>query len=154
VNEFRFNTSDLRWIENKGSPRYDYPIDYDIAVLGSQPELGRIDLLIRWAPDSFCHFHRHVAATSTLVIEGEHHVIDVGHDGNEADHDVRPASSYRISGGGDTHMEQGGPEGSLVLFSMHQRSGRLFEVLDRTTHEVIATTTIDTLVELSDALEA
>lgn len=149
---FRFDTSELRWIENKGSPRYDYPIDYDIAVLGSQPDLGRIDLLIRWGPESFCHFHRHVAATSTLVIEGEHHVIDVGDPGDDAERDVRRAGSYRISPGGDLHMEQGGPGGSLVLFSMHEPSGRLFEVLDRSTHDVIATTTIETLVDMANEI--
>jgi len=109
---FRFDTSDLRWIENKGSTRYDYPIDYDIAVLGSQQDLGRIDMVIRWAPNSFCHFHRHVGATSTLVLEGEHHVIDVDDDGNEAEVDVRPAGTYRISPGGDMHMERGGPAGA------------------------------------------
>lgn len=154
----RFDSDDLTWIENKGSPKYDYLIDYDIAVLGSQADIGRIDLLIRWAPHSFCHFHRHVASTSSLVLEGEHHLYEIDDDGNEVDHEVRPAGTYRMGPGGDRHMEQGGPDGSLVLFSMHEPTGRLFDVLDRNTHELIATATIDSLTtlaaELSHAAEA
>jgi len=35
---------------------------------------------------------------------------------------------------------------------MHEPSGRLFDVLDRDSRELIATTTIESLVELSEAL--
>ena len=119
-----------------------------MAVLGSQPDIGRLDLLIRWAPNSYCHFHRHVAATTTLVLEGEHHVIDIDEDGAEGAHDVRPAGTYRIGPGGDLHMERGGPEGSLVLFSLHEPSGRMFEALDDE-HNIFAVTTIESITELS-----
>ena len=136
-------------IPNKGSARFDYPIDYDIAVMGHDRERGRLDLIIRWAPGAYCHFHRHVASTTTLVLEGEHHVIDVDDEGHEGSTDVRPAGTYRISPGGDQHMEQGGPEGSLVLFSMYEPTGRMFDVLDAD-RNVIATATIDSLVKLSD----
>lgn len=150
---FQFDTEHLRWIPNKGGPRFDYPIDYDIAVLGHQADLGRLDLIIRWAPDSYCHFHRHVGSTTTLVLEGEHHVIDIDDDGNETHHEVRPAGSYKTGPGGDMHMERGGPEGSLVLFSMYEPSGRMFDVLDAD-RNVIAVTTIDSLVELAEPAPA
>ena len=35
-------------------------------------EAGRIDST-RWAPDSYCHYHRHLGETICLVIQGEHH---------------------------------------------------------------------------------
>ena len=143
---FRFDTGDLRWIHYEGSPRFDYPIDYDIAVLGHDEDLGRLDLLIRWAPDAYCHFHRHVATTTSLVLEGEHHVIDLNDDGNEVYHDIRPAGTYCSGPGGDVHMERGGPEGSLVLFSMHEPTGRMFEVLDAGCN-ILAENTIESFIE-------
>ncbi len=145
---YRFDTSHLRWLHNGPDQRFDYPIDYDVAVLGSQEDIGRLDLLIRWGPNAYCHFHRHVAATTTLVLEGEHHVIDVDDDGAETTHDVRPAGTYRISPGGDVHMERGGPDGSLVLFSLYEPSGRMFEALDDD-HDIFAVTTIESIVALS-----
>ena len=143
---FRFDTNELKWIHYEGGPRFDYPIDYDIAVLGHQEDVGRLDLLIRWAPDAYCHFHRHVATTTSLVLEGEHHVIDIDVDGNEVHHDVRPAGTYCSGPCGDVHMERGGPEGSLVLFSMHEPTGRMFEVLDAD-HNVLAENTIESFRE-------
>ena len=141
------DTSQLTWKKYTADPRFGYPIGYDMAVLGCQPEIGRMDLLIRWAPDSYCHFHRHIGATTTLVLEGEHHVIDLDDDGNEVEHDVRHAGSYRSNSGGDVHMERGGREGSLVLFAMTEPSGRLFELLDDE-RNVIAVATIESFLEL------
>lgn len=146
IPSFRFDTGDLKWIHYEGSPRFDYPIGYDIAVLGHQEDLGRLDLLIRWAPESYCHFHRHVATTTSLVLEGEHHVIDIDDDGNEVHHDVRPAGTYCSGPGGDMHMERGGPEGSLVLFSMQEPNGRMFDVLDAE-RNLLAETTIESFKE-------
>ena len=143
---FRFDINELQWIHYEGGPRFDYPIDYDIAVLGHQEDVGRLDLLIRWAPNAYCHFHRHVATTTSLILEGEHHVIDVDDDGNEVHDDVRPVGTYCSGPGGDVHMERGGPEGSLVLFSMHEPTGRMFEVLDAD-RNILAETTIESFRE-------
>ena len=72
---FRFDTNDLQWIHYESGPRFDYPIDYDIAVLGHQEDIGRLDLLIRWAPDAYCHFHRHEATTTSLVLDADHNIL-------------------------------------------------------------------------------
>jgi hypothetical protein len=144
--------NELRWVPNPPDQRFGYPIDYDFAVLGCQQDIGRLDLLIRWAPNSYCHFHRHIGATTTLVLEGEHHVIDLDENGQEVAHDVRPAGDYRISPGGDLHMERGGPDGSLVLFAMFEPSGRMFEILDDD-RNLIAPVTIDSLLALSEELD-
>ena len=143
--EARFDLSDVQWTHMEGGPEYDYPIEFDVAVLGSQPDHGTLDLLVRFAPNSHCHFHRHVAATRTLVLQGEHHVFDVGSNG-ETVHKIKPAGTYSQSPSGDIHMERGGENGAIVLFNLHSPTGVLFETLDAD-HNVLATSTIESMSE-------
>ena len=147
-----FDDREIQWTHIEGGPEFDYPIDYWMAVLGYQEENGTLDLLVKWAPDSYCHFHKHVAATSTLVLQGEHHVVDVDADGNELKHSVRPAGTYRHSPGGDLHMEYAGPEGAIVFFALQDPEGRLFDLLDKD-HNVIGTTTIEEFVKQAEELK-
>lgn len=143
--EARFDLSDVHWTHMEGGSEYDYPIEFDVAVLGSQPDHGTLDLLVRFAPNSHCHFHRHVAVTRTLVLQGEHHVFDVGSNG-ETVHKIKPAGTYSQSPSGDIHMERGGEEGAIVLFNLHSPTGVLFETLDAD-HNVLATSTIESMSE-------
>ena len=116
----------LTWIHLEGSPRFDYPIEYWVAVLGAQPEKGRIDFLSKWAPNSYCHFHRHIGETTPT----------------QTIHKVRKPGFYAHTPGGEVHMEYGGPEGTVVFFSCQADNGRLFEVLD-TEENVFAVATIE-----------
>jgi hypothetical protein len=84
---------------------------------------------VRFAPGGHCPRHRHVAPTSTLVLEGEQHLYDVG-PGGEARHRVRRAGDYALSDGGDLHIEGGGERGGLIYLSLHARGGHLFDVVD------------------------
>ena len=129
----------------KGGPEFDYPIEFDVAVLGAQPDHGTLDLLVRFAPNSHCHYHRHVAATRTLVLQGEHNVFDIGSNG-ETVHKIKPAGTYSQSPSGDIHMERGGPDGAIVLFNLHSPTGVLFETLDAD-HNVLAQSTIESMSE-------
>ncbi|MCY4192701.1 MAG: hypothetical protein OXF04_00145, partial [bacterium] len=52
--EARFDLNDLDWTHMEGGPEFDYLVDFDLAVLGSQPENGTLDMLVRFAPHS--HF--------------------------------------------------------------------------------------------------
>lgn len=143
--DFRFDTSHIEWTHLEGGPEFDYPIDYELAVLGSQPDVGSLDLLVKFAPNSFCHYHRHCAATTTLVLQGEQHVFETGDDGATI-HKVRPAGSYARSPGGDVHMERGGPEGALVFFGMQSPTGQLFDLLDAD-RNILVSTTIEELAK-------
>ena len=140
---FRFPTKDIQWIHLEGGPELDYLVDYKIAVLGSRPERGTLDLMIEFAPNAHCHFHRHVAATTTLVLEGEQHVFETTGAGEKL-HKIRSAGDYATSAGGDVHMERGGPEGALVFFAFQTPDGHLFDLLDRD-RNVIGKTTIEEL---------
>jgi hypothetical protein len=140
--EFRYDTRHIEWMHLTGGPEFDYPIDYELAVLGSQPEVGSLDLLVKFAPNSYCHFHRHVAATTTLVLEGEQHIYETSEDG-ETIHKVRKAGAYARSAGGDVHRECGGPEGAVVFFGMQSPTGRLFDLLDEAGNILVTSTVED-----------
>lgn len=123
-----FDNKTLRWIPfSDPDGRFNYPIAYEGAVLSVKDD-GHIDLLYRWAPDSYCHFHRHVAHTTSTVLEGELHVIDYK-DGVAGETRIRAAGDYAAKDPGDVHMEHGGPEGALVLFNLHAPDGRLADFL-------------------------
>ena len=141
--EIRFPTGRIDWIELKESTEPDYPIDYRMAVLGHQIEHGSLDMLVDFAPNSYCHFHRHMAHTTTLVLKGEQHLYEIKDDG-EAVLKVRKAGEYARSAAGEAHRECGGPEGALVYFSFQQTAGHLFDLLGPDL-SVIAKSTIEEL---------
>ena len=117
----------LRWKHFTGSDKFDYPIDYWSALLNARAD-GHVDFLYRWAPNSYCHFHRHSAHTTSLVLEGQLHVVDIDPEsGEELSSRVRTAGDHAHKAPGDVHMERGGPEGALVLFSLYAPDGLLAE---------------------------
>jgi len=136
-----YKTDNIEWMRIKGSPRFDYPIDYWVAVLGVQPETGQIDFLSKWEPNAYCHYHRHLGSTTLLVLEGEHHVVEKT--ATETVHKVRTPGFFARNPGGDVHMEYGGPQGAVVFFSIQAvEDGKLFDVMDAAGN-VLVTATID-----------
>jgi len=134
---------DLKWIHfTDEDNRYDYPIDYAGAVLAVKDD-GHIDLLYRWKPNAYCHFHRHVAHTTSTVLEGELHVIDF-ENGVAGAKRIRTAGDYAAKDPGDVHMEHGGPVGALVLFNLYAPDGKLADFLGPN-GETLTTTTIEDL---------
>ena len=56
------------------------------------------------------------------------HVIDIDPEsGEELSSRLRTARDYAHKAPGDVHMERGGPEGALVLFSLYATDGLLSE---------------------------
>ncbi len=127
---YQFDGDKIDWTLTD-DPTQPYPCRYWISILGADPETGRLDLIVKWPPNSYCHFHRHVADTAILVLEGEQHVVEIHDDGSEGEHKVRPAGTYLMSKGGEAHMEYGGPEGATVFFSLYAGDGPVFETLDK-----------------------
>src|SRR5262245_12321827 len=126
---YHFDARQVKWIHVVEPRDARYPIDHEYAVLGGNPKTGVLDMLVRFAPGGHCPPHRHVAATSTLVLEGEQHLYDTLPSG-EPRHRVRCAGEYALSDGGDLHVEGGGPDGGMIYLSMHARDGHLFDVVD------------------------
>lgn len=124
-----FDNENLKWRRFVGDENVDYPIDYEAALLSIRDD-GRVDFLYRWAPNSYCHFHRHTADTTSVVLAGELHVIDIDPDtGAELSTKIRKAGDYAAKEPGDVHMERGGPEGALVLFKLKAVNNSLAESL-------------------------
>lgn len=127
---YNFDSNHIDWT-HVVDDEVGYHCDYKTAVLGADPSTGRLDLIVKWAPNSYCHFHRHVADTTILVLEGEQHITEFAADGTEGAKKIRPAGTYASSPGGDAHMERGGPDGALIFFALQAADGKLFEMLDR-----------------------
>lgn len=124
-----FDNKKLRWKRFVGGDQFDYPIDYSAALLQAYDD-GHVDLLYWWAPNAYCHFHRHTARTTSTVLAGELHVIDIDPEtGEETHRRIRKAGDYACKEPGDVHMELGGPEGALVLFNLFNPEGLLAESL-------------------------
>ena len=126
------DNSNLKWKKYDEGNEFGYPINYSDAIL-SATEDGRLEILVKWEPNCFCHFHRHTAETSSVVLQGELHVTDIDADtGKETRKRVRKVGDFVHKEPGDLHMEQGGPEGALVLFSIYspEGEGSLAEALD------------------------
>lgn len=133
-----FDLSTVEWFPYQGSPKFDYPIDYAASVVDADVARGRIDFLVRWAPNSYCHYHRHLGSTAAVVIEGEQHLTETRE--FETVTKVRTAGFKGQVPNGETHMECAGPDGLTMLFSTHAPDGRLFEVLDDAGNVLAAST--------------
>ena len=105
----------------------DFLIDFEYSLLGYDRDTGRLDMLLRYAPNGHCRRHRHLAATATLVLEGEQFLVEGLPDGT-VKHVHRKAGDYALSpADAQPHDEFGGPEGGTVLLSMSAPDGQLFE---------------------------
>ena len=98
------------------------------AIVDIDADHGTVDLVVKFGPNSMAPNHRHVAAFSSLVLEGSHHVYEVDENGNTTT-DVRPAGTYRRSASGGVHKEGGGPEGAVVWFNLRPDADGLYEIL-------------------------
>ena len=141
------NNENLKWRRYTEGDAFDYPIDYSDAVRDVRED-GRLEILVKWEPNCYCHFHRHTAETSSLVLEGELLVTDIDIEtGKEIGQRVRVAGDFVHKQPGDVHMEQGGANGALVLFNIYAPSeeGKLVESLEKD-GSVTSTSTIEKIL--------
>ncbi|MEQ8230653.1 MAG: hypothetical protein RLW61_15920 [Gammaproteobacteria bacterium] len=136
-----FDLASAEWMLLRGGSEFDYPIDYAYAVASADPAKGRIELLVRWEPDAYCHYHRHLGTTTATVLAGEQHIIEERP--HETVHKLRKAGFQGPVADGDVHMEHAGPEGLTMLFSVHAPDGRLFDLLDGDGNTLLEVTIAD-----------
>jgi len=136
----RLGSNHLDWQQLKGSPQFDYPIDYSVAVIRADRATGLIEFIAKWAPNSYCHYHRHLGRTSSWVIQGEHHLVETTE--TQILHKTRKPGFRGHSPAGEIHMEYGASEGSTVLFLCEAVDGGLFDIVAKDGN-VIATATLE-----------
>ncbi len=128
-----FDPKSVEWRRVSDLSDKAYPVDFEYSLLGYDLATGRLDMLLRYAPgSSHCRRHRHVAATATLVLEGEQFVTDVLPDGSLGSTVHRRKGDYALAAGdAHPHNEHGGEGGGTVLLSLSTGpDGVLFEYLD------------------------
>ena len=82
----------------------------------------------------------------TFVIQGEHRLYHA----NGELKDVRPTGSYTVSPPGDEpHREGGGDQDVVVLFTIYDREGPLYEILDDDSN-IVATLSTNDFVNFYD----
>jgi len=122
------NLDDVEWRRIRSPERVAYRVDFEYSLLGHDISSGRLDMLLRYAPNfGHCRRHRHVASTMTLVLEGEQHLIE--QDGDGVEHTIsRKKGDYALTkADASPHLEHGGKSGGVVLLSMLALDGILFE---------------------------
>lgn len=127
---------DVEWRRIRDPERTTYRVDFEYSLLGHDISSGRLDMLLRYAPDfGHCRRHRHVASTMTLVLEGEQHLVEQGADG--AEHTIsRKKGDYALAkADARPHLEHGGRSGGIVLLSMVALDGILFEYFGETPND-------------------
>ena len=128
-----FDPAHVEWRRVTDPATTEYKVDFEFSLLGYDLESGRLDMLLRYGRDyGHCRRHRHVAATATLVLEGEQQVTDIRPDGSLAATVCRKKGDYALAAAdAHPHNECGGADGGTVLLSMHAGvDGVLFEYFD------------------------
>jgi hypothetical protein len=136
----RLRSNHLDWQDLKGSPQFDYQIDYAVAVIRTDRASGQIEFLAKWAPNAYCHYHRHLGRTSSWVIQGEHHLVETTD--TQILNKTRKPGFQGQSPAGEIHMEYGGAEGSTVLFLCEAVDGNLFDIVAKD-GTLLATATLE-----------
>ena len=132
----------LVWKHYSEGEDHPFPVSYWGSILDID-DAGPCQCVVSLGiQGQFCHFHRHVCATTSLVLEGELHVKTI-ENGEVVDTTIRRVGDYAKKPPGDVHMEQGGPDGALVLFELYAPDGQLTEQLDQDGNTLRALTTDD-----------
>ncbi len=108
-----------------------FRVDFEYSLLGYDLASHRLDMLLRYAEGGHCRRHRHVAATVTLVLEGEQFLEEALPDGRTRSI-LRKKGTYALAtADAHPHDEHGGDTGGTVLLSMTTAAdGILFEYFD------------------------
>lgn len=122
LKNFCFDTKKVDWKDFITTGCYYKLLDVNVATQTA-------DMLVKFEPGARCMYHRHVAPATSLVLEGELHIIDQTTTG-ETLRSVKPAGTYTSGVEDDVHVEGGGEDGAIVYFSMRGSSNHIYDLLD------------------------
>ena len=125
-----YNLDAVEWRRVTDPDCKSFRVDFEYSLLGYDLTSGRLDMLLRYGKGGHCRPHRHLAATVTLVLEGEQFLKEALPDGTVR-HVHRRKGDYALAAAdAHPHDEHGGEEGGTVLLSMTAKDGLLFEYFD------------------------
>ena len=122
LRNFRFDTRDVDWKDFITAGCYYKLLDVNVGARTA-------DMIVKFDPGARCMYHRHVAPCTSLVLEGELHIIDQTSAGEKL-RVVKPAGTFTSGVEDDLHVEGGGESGVIVYFSMRGSSDRIYDLLD------------------------
>lgn len=121
---YQFDDQNVKWMPFGNFEGLAYTI-FDVNV-----EKRTADVMFRFDPNTSCFYHRHVSASSALVVAGEHRVYDVNEATGEETLTVKPVGTFTFKPGGDVHIEGGGEEGCTVFMHLEAETDLMYEVLE------------------------
>ncbi len=119
--KYSFDTSNVVWRDFITPGSYYHLLNVDV-------DARTVDMLIKFEPDAQCLYHRHVAATTSLVLEGDLHIYDQTAAG--VVHKIKPAGTFSSGAVDEIHIEGGGLDGVIVYFGMRGDTDVIYELLD------------------------
>ena len=122
LRNFCFDTKEVDWKDFITTGCYYKLLDVNVAARTA-------DMLVKFEPGARCMYHRHVAPATSLVLEGELHIVDQTEAGEKL-RIVKPAGTFTSGVEDDMHVEGGGENGVIVYFSMRGASDRIYDLLD------------------------
>jgi len=143
--ESQFDLRTLNWVRQQDFSDPARPIDNSFAVVGGDVAVGRVDFFAKWEAGTYAALHRHLADTISIVVEGEHYIEDV-HGARRR----RLPRHYGCTPKGELHWEVGGPQGSIVFFSVTCPLGDVFEMVHPDGHS-LGTVTVAEMLSGSSA---
>ena len=132
--QYAFDDRDIGWYY-LGDDKH-----WVLAILDVNVSQRIVDFLVKYEPKQQIFFHRHLALTNTLVVQGEHRMYEPNGVVR-----VRPVGSYASDPPGDTHRDGAGEEEAIVFYSVRGKDGVLFEILDGDLN-VVGTLSMDEFV--------
>ncbi len=126
-----FDLHSVEWRRINDPEVKDCRVDFEYSLLGYDFASHRLDMLLRYGEGGHCRRHRHVAATVTLVLEGEQFLDEKLPDGRTRSIHRKKGTYALATADAHPHDEHGGDTGGTVLLSMTAAAdGILFEYFD------------------------
>ena len=139
----QFDWDDDRLIRDHDLSDPARPVDNVTLIVGGDAASGRVDFITKWKPGHYCTYHRHLGATVSVVLEGEHWV-----EKEDGTRKRRLPGHYSCAPEGESHREFSGPEGSVVFFSIQSAGGGAFDSLDANGNATRSSTVAQLLAQL------
>jgi hypothetical protein len=135
---YNFDDKNIQW-QQFGDFEY-----FVYCILNIDDKNKIVDVLFKLEANKQIFLHRHKALNHIFVVQGEHYMYEANGEIKE----IRSVGSYTPSPAKDEpHREGGGDEGAVILISIREADGILYEILDDEAN-LIGTLSLQDLVNL------